>query len=57
VPICKAITAGFFYNVARLAKGTYRTAKHQQVVHIHPNSSLFEYSGLNFCIFFSMPGA
>lgn len=42
VPIRKAITAGFFYNAARLAKGGYRTAKHQQVVHIHPNSSLFE---------------
>jgi hypothetical protein len=48
VPICKAITAGFFYNAAHLAKGSYRTAKHKQV---------FEYSGLNFCIFFSMPGA
>ena len=25
-----------------MGKGGYRTVKHQQVVHIHPNSSLFE---------------
>lgn len=42
VVIRKAITAGFFYHAARLSKGGYRTAKHQQVVHIHPNSSLFD---------------
>lgn len=42
VSIRKAITAGYFYHAARLSKGGYRTAKHQQVVHIHPNSSLFE---------------
>ena len=42
VAIRKAITAGYFYHAARLSKGGYRTAKHQQVVHIHPNSSLFE---------------
>ena len=42
VAIRKAITSGYFYHAARLSKGGYRTAKHQQVVHIHPNSSLFE---------------
>lgn len=42
VAIRKAITSGFFYHAARLSKGGYRTAKHQQVVHIHPNSGLFE---------------
>ena len=38
----KAITAGFFYNTARLSKGGYKTVKHQQAVHVHPNSCLFE---------------
>ncbi|XP_066426690.1 pre-mRNA-splicing factor ATP-dependent RNA helicase DHX16 isoform X2 [Molothrus aeneus] len=37
----KAITAGFFYHTARLARGGYRTVKHQQPVFIHPNSALF----------------
>lgn len=41
VAIRKAITSGFFYHAARLSKGGYRTAKHQQV-DIHPNSGLFE---------------
>lgn len=41
--IRKAITAGYFYHVARLSKGgQYKTAKHQQTVMIHPNSSMFE---------------
>lgn len=38
----KAITAGYFYHIARLSKGHYRTVKHNQTVIIHPNSSLFE---------------
>jgi len=38
----KAITAGYFYHIARLSKGHYRTVKHNQTVMIHPNSSLFE---------------
>ncbi|XP_063236844.1 pre-mRNA-splicing factor ATP-dependent RNA helicase DHX16 [Bacillus rossius redtenbacheri] len=43
VNIRKAITAGYFYHVARLSKdGHYRTVKHQQSVMIHPNSCLFE---------------
>nr|CAD7585762.1 unnamed protein product [Timema genevievae] len=43
VNIRKAITAGYFYHVARLSKdGHYRTVKHQQSVTIHPNSCLFE---------------
>ncbi|XP_027489027.1 pre-mRNA-splicing factor ATP-dependent RNA helicase DHX16-like, partial [Corapipo altera] len=36
-----AVTAGFFYHTARLARGGYRTVKHQQPVFIHPNSALF----------------
>ncbi|XP_033220359.1 pre-mRNA-splicing factor ATP-dependent RNA helicase DHX16 [Belonocnema kinseyi] len=43
VNIRKAITAGYFYHVARLSKaGNYKTAKHNQTVSIHPNSSLFQ---------------
>jgi pre-mRNA-splicing factor ATP-dependent RNA helicase DHX16 len=43
IAICKAVTAGYFYHTARLSKGgLYKTVKHQQTVHIHPNSSLFE---------------
>ncbi|XP_023703200.1 pre-mRNA-splicing factor ATP-dependent RNA helicase DHX16 [Cryptotermes secundus] len=43
VGIRKAITAGYFYHVARLSKGgQYKTVKHQQTVMIHPNSSMFE---------------
>nr|XP_031363568.1 pre-mRNA-splicing factor ATP-dependent RNA helicase DHX16 [Lonchura striata domestica] len=43
VTLCppQAITAGFFYHTARLARGGYRTVKHQQPVFIHPNSALF----------------
>ncbi|KAL0273729.1 UNVERIFIED_CONTAM: hypothetical protein PYX00_006340 [Menopon gallinae] len=43
IPLRKAITAGYFYHVARLSKGGgYKTVKHQQSVAIHPNSALFE---------------
>ncbi|XP_049832588.1 pre-mRNA-splicing factor ATP-dependent RNA helicase DHX16 [Schistocerca gregaria] len=43
VNIRKAITAGYFYHIARLSKGgQYKTVKHQQTVMIHPNSALFE---------------
>jgi len=44
VVIRKAITAGFFYHAARLAKSgdSYRTAKHSQTVMVHPSSSLFQ---------------
>ena len=43
VAVRKAITAGFFYHSSRLSKtGAYKTTKHQQTVHIHPNSCLFE---------------
>lgn len=43
IPIQKSITAGFFYNVARLQKSgdSYRTIKSGQTVYIHPNSVLF----------------
>uniref|UniRef100_A0A8C1KSW8 RNA helicase n=1 Tax=Cyprinus carpio TaxID=7962 RepID=A0A8C1KSW8_CYPCA len=40
--LTKAVTAGYFYNTARLSKGGYKTVKHQQTVYVHPNSSLFE---------------
>uniref|UniRef100_A0A4Y0BKS2 RNA helicase n=1 Tax=Anopheles funestus TaxID=62324 RepID=A0A4Y0BKS2_ANOFN len=41
--IRKAVTAGYFYHVARLSKGgNYKTVKHNQDVMIHPNSALFE---------------
>ncbi|XP_023018390.1 pre-mRNA-splicing factor ATP-dependent RNA helicase DHX16-like [Leptinotarsa decemlineata] len=43
VNIRKAITAGYFYHIAKLSKaGNYKTVKHNQSVTIHPNSSLFE---------------
>ncbi len=39
----KAITAGCFYNIAKLQKsGNYRTLKNPHSVHIHPSSSLFQ---------------
>jgi len=39
--ILKAITAGFFYNVARLGRtGDYRTVKQHKTVFIHPSSVL-----------------
>ncbi|XP_067620340.1 pre-mRNA-splicing factor ATP-dependent RNA helicase DHX16 [Eurosta solidaginis] len=43
VNVRKAVTAGYFYHVAKLSKsGNYKTIKHNQTVLIHPNSSLFE---------------
>lgn len=43
IPVRKAITAGYFYHIAKLSKsGNYKTAKHNQTVMIHPNSALFE---------------
>ena len=43
IAIRKAITSGYFYHTSRLGKGgDYRTAKHQQTVHVHPGSSLFQ---------------
>ncbi|KAJ1921966.1 hypothetical protein H4219_000313 [Mycoemilia scoparia] len=43
-PIRKALTAGFFYNVARLQKSgdCYSTIKKRQTVYTHPSSSLVE---------------
>lgn len=41
--IRKAMTAGYFYHIAKLSKsGNYKTIKHNQTVMIHPNSALFE---------------
>ncbi|VDN41678.1 unnamed protein product [Gongylonema pulchrum] len=43
IAIRKAITAGYFYNCAKLdSSGHYKTVKNKHTVHIHPNSSLFE---------------
>ncbi|GAO47206.1 hypothetical protein G7K_1416-t1 [Saitoella complicata NRRL Y-17804] len=44
LPIQKALTAGFFFNAARLQRDgqSYRTAKTAQTVYIHPSSVLFE---------------
>lgn len=37
----KAITSGFFYNIARLGRtGEYHTVKQQKTVYIHPSSVL-----------------
>ena len=43
INIRKAVTAGYFYHIAKLSKGgNYKTVKHNQTVMIHPNSALFE---------------
>jgi pre-mRNA-splicing factor ATP-dependent RNA helicase DHX16 len=39
--VLKAITSGFFYNVAKLGRtGDYQTVKQQRTVYIHPSSVL-----------------
>lgn len=39
--ILKAITAGFFYNIAKLSRtGDYQTVKQHKTVYIHPSSVL-----------------
>jgi len=46
-PVCKAITAGYFYNTAKLCRdGSYRTVKEQHSVHIHPSSVLAKHDDL-----------
>lgn len=44
VPIQKSILAGYFYNCAQLSRtgDSYKTFKTNQVVYIHPSSSLFQ---------------
>lgn len=43
INIRKALTAGYFYHIAKLSKsGNYKTIKNNQGVQIHPNSALFE---------------
>lgn len=42
ISIRKAITAGFFYQSARLEKGYYKVSKTKQTVYIHPSSCLVE---------------
>ena len=37
--ICKALTAGYFYNTSKLSKsGDFKTVKQQHTVYIHPSS-------------------
>jgi pre-mRNA-splicing factor ATP-dependent RNA helicase DHX16 len=37
--ICKAMTAGYFYNTSKLSKsGEYKTVKQSHTVFIHPSS-------------------
>lgn len=37
--VCKAMTAGYFYNTAKLSKsGEFKTVKQQHTVYIHPSS-------------------
>jgi pre-mRNA-splicing factor ATP-dependent RNA helicase DHX16 len=39
--ICKSLTAGYFYNVAKFAQsGEYKTVKRAHTVYIHPSSCL-----------------
>ena len=47
VAIRKALTAGFFYNVARLSRSgdSYKNLKTNQLMHIHPSSCLFRQAG------------
>ena len=41
VPVQKALTAGYFYNTARIDKGGgYRTTKNNHSVYMHPSSGL-----------------
>ncbi|KAK1926769.1 P-loop containing nucleoside triphosphate hydrolase protein, partial [Papiliotrema laurentii] len=41
VPVQKAMTAGYFYNTARIDRGGgYRTTKNNHTVYIHPSSCL-----------------
>ncbi|RXG69730.1 hypothetical protein Avbf_05139 [Armadillidium vulgare] len=43
IAIRKAITAGYFYHIARFSKGgMYKTAKKGQTVLLHPQSCLVE---------------
>lgn len=42
-PIRKAMTAGYFYNTAKLdSSGHYKTLKHNHSVYIHPSSCLIK---------------
>ncbi|WVN85394.1 uncharacterized protein L203_100540 [Cryptococcus depauperatus CBS 7841] len=41
IPVQKAMTAGYFYNTARIDKGGgYRTTKNNHSVYVHPSSCL-----------------
>lgn len=41
IPVQKAMTAGYFYNTARIDKGGgFRTTKNNHTVYMHPSSGL-----------------
>ena len=43
IPRLQALTAGFFFNAAKLQRsGNYRTIKNKQTVHMHPQNGLSE---------------
>lgn len=51
--ILKSITAGFFYNTAKLGKsGDYQTLKQQKTVYIHPSSVLAKEDNLPECLIY-----
>lgn len=51
----KSITAGFFYNTARISRdGTsYRGIKSGQTVYIHPSSTLYE-KGIKYVVYYEL---
>ena len=51
----KALTAGFFYNTARLNRDgqSYRGVKSGQSVYIHPSSTLFE-KGVKYVLYYEL---
>jgi len=51
--ILKSITAGFFYNTAKLGKsGDYQTLKQRKTVYIHPSSVLAREDNLPGCLIY-----
>ncbi|KAI8802521.1 putative pre-mRNA-splicing factor ATP-dependent RNA helicase DHX16 [Cladochytrium replicatum] len=56
IPIRKAITAGYFYNTARLqiSGDSYRTTKHNQTVYIHPQSCLYKAEKPKWILYFEL---
>lgn len=55
VDVQKALTAGFFYNTAKLARdgASYRGIKSGQTVYIHPSSTLYE-KGVKYILYYEL---